>query len=117
MPQIQVGDETFGPIDADMTLEDTGTGEMVKVPYLEGITAGDGIVGGGAPIGGGGGKSGGGGGGGGGKSNEPKSVSKSADISKSKPAEAENDIYKKVNATLEKLQDSYSTLNKIKDRT
>lgn len=60
---------------------------------------------------------GGGGGGGGGKSNEPKAVKKAADIDESKPAEAENDIYEKVNATLEKLQDSYSTLNKIKDRT
>lgn len=65
---------------------------------------------------GGGGKSGGGGGGGG-KGNEPKSVKKSADIDKSKPAEAENDIYEKVNATLEKLKDSYSKLNKVKDRT
>lgn len=59
----------------------------------------------------------GGGGGGGGKGNEPKSVKKSADIDKSKPAEAENDIYEKVNATLEKLKDSYSKLNKVKDRT
>lgn len=63
----------------------------------------------------GGGKSGGGGGGGGGS--KAKSVSKSADIDKSKPAEAENDIYEKVNATLEKLKDSYSKLNKVKDRT
>ncbi len=66
---------------------------------------------------GGGGGKGGGGGGGGGKGNEPKSVKKSADIDKSKPAEAENDIYEKVNATLEKLKDSYSKLNKVKDRT
>ena len=64
----------------------------------------------------GGGKSGGGGGGGGGGS-KAKSVSKSADIDKSKPAAAENDIYEKVNATLEKLKDSYSKLNKVKDRT
>ena len=64
---------------------------------------------------GGGGKGGGGGGGGGGSS--AKSVKKSADIDESKPAEAENDIYEKVNATLEKLKDSYSKLNKVKERT
>lgn len=62
-------------------------------------------------------KSSGGGGGGGGGGSKAKSVSKSADIDKSKPAEAENDIYEKVNATLEKLKDSYSKLNKVKDRT
>lgn len=60
---------------------------------------------------------GGGGGGGGGKSNGPKSVSKSTELSKSKSAEVENDIYKKVDSTLEKLQDNYSKLNEIKDRT
>ena len=60
---------------------------------------------------------GGGGGGGGGGGSKAKSVSKSADIDKSKPAEAENDIYEKVNATLEKLKDNYSKLNKVKDRT
>ena len=94
----------------------------VSFPQITGATyTGPGVqtVGAGSSGNTGGGKSGGGGGGGGGssKANEPKSVSKSADIDKSEPAAAENDIYEKVNATLEELKDSYSKLNKVKDRT
>ena len=60
---------------------------------------------------GGGGSKGGSGGSGGSTPKEPSKVSKADSGS------AENDIYQKVNATLEKLQDNYSKLQKVRERT
>ena len=91
--------------------------EFGEYPTLEGTHyTGPGVTSA-APSSLGGGSKGSGGGGGGGGGSSTKSVSKSADIDETEPAEAENDIYEKVNATLEKLQDNYSKLNKVKERT
>lgn len=110
-----------GESSADVTVAVIPAGEKefdAQVPQIVGTHYnGPGVsnVGGSSRPSGSGGKGGGGGGGGGGS--KAKTVKKSADIDKSKPAAAENDIYEKVNATLEKLKDSYSKLNKVKDRT
>lgn len=63
-----------------------------------------------SPRSGGGSGSGGGGGGGGGGGNEAKQVKYNA------PASSENDIYNKVNSTLDKLADEYTKVDKAKSR-
>ena len=52
---------------------------------------------------------------GGGSGNKKKKVDK-AEIKKVEAASAENDIYEKVNATLKKLEDQYSQVEKVANR-
>lgn len=102
------------PVDETVQVAQINTGDSAGTPPSINYVGNGGSP---RPSGRGGGGKGGGGGGGGGGGSKAKSVKKSADIDKSKPAAVENDIYEKVNATLEKLKDSYSKLNKVKDRT